>query len=420
MNLKVWKLPPLCRHAHSFQTLAWNSASLPPLFLLSSCSTSLSILHFEISSSCSETQDTLKRCFASASCKLFSLVIPILHDSEHTKLMTSRLLFYSCLNFVFISFPASHQVVAKKMPFELSFCGYFKFIWWIVQIRYFAQPGRFSPWVLLSQWLNSQSLSYWGLKHFGKDFGTNHDLVTNAAFSPNNLACIIVGKADSEALKSDSSQSKVSPNTIKNKVPMAHLSTEVTAITCSFKSYTLTKSTLFLGNNTIQTHISTGCLCWTNCALHIPEMKRNLKWNSQHKQIDSIWIITPWVLYCSTGIHLCKFYYLKRPELQRNASLRIPQKSIVFIIKNILRCFEREIKLLVNFSALVTTVTIKQFQAAATAIKSLTLPLAQSELHSVQNIIEELLLADEILLVEILGLFAHLLLHAYLFVWLPQ
>ena len=245
--------------------------------------------------------------------------------------------------------------------------------------------------------------------------------MTNAAFSPNNLACIIVGKADSEALKSDSSQSKVSPNTIKNKVPMAHLSTEVTAITCSFKSYTLTKSTLFLGNNTIQTHISTGCLCWTNCALHIPEMKRNLKWNSQHKQIDSIWIITPWVLwYCSTGIHLCKFYYLKRPELQRNASLRIPQKSIVFIIKNILRCFEREIKLLVNFSALVTTVTIKQFQAAATAIKSLTLPLAQSELHSVQNIIEELLLADEILLVEILGLFAHLLLHAYLFVWLPQ
>ena len=149
-------------------------------------------------------------------------------------------------------------------------------------------------------------------------------------------------------------------------------------------------------------------------------MKRNLKWISQHKQIDSIWIITPWVLYCSTGIHLCKFYYLKRPELQRNASLRIPQKSIVFIIKNILRCFEREIKLLVNFSALVTTVTIKQFQAAATAIKSLTLPLAQSELHSVQNIIEELLLADEILLVEILGLFAHLLLHAYLFVWLPQ
>ena len=39
----------------------------------------------------------------------------------------------------------------KKKPFELSFCGYFKFIWWIVQIRYFAQIFSLSIVVTVTQ-----------------------------------------------------------------------------------------------------------------------------------------------------------------------------------------------------------------------------------------------------------------------------
>ena len=73
MDLKPQKLPARCRHAHSFRILSWNSASLPLLFLPSSCSTSLSkhLTHWKIQSIFLKPRILWKRWFAWAFRKQF-------------------------------------------------------------------------------------------------------------------------------------------------------------------------------------------------------------------------------------------------------------------------------------------------------------------------------------------------------------
>ena len=88
----LWKIPPNCRHAHSFQTLSkafLTTLLLVPLFflnyLVNSCTT-CSSTHFENSTiflfQCIhcialDPKKFWKRWIARAFCKLFSLVVPV-------------------------------------------------------------------------------------------------------------------------------------------------------------------------------------------------------------------------------------------------------------------------------------------------------------------------------------------------------
>ena len=92
-NQKPAKLPPRCRHAHSFRILLGILLLDPPF-------SSTILLHkfaqvfdtLKIPVNCFGTRNTLKRWFIGAFCKHFSFVMPFSHESKHTKLMTSLII----------------------------------------------------------------------------------------------------------------------------------------------------------------------------------------------------------------------------------------------------------------------------------------------------------------------------------------
>ena len=89
-NPKPKKLPPRCRHAHSFRILSWSSASRPPLFLPAYCCTSSSkyLTFWKFQSLALEPKILWKRFFAWSFRTHFFFVMPFSYESEHTKLMT--------------------------------------------------------------------------------------------------------------------------------------------------------------------------------------------------------------------------------------------------------------------------------------------------------------------------------------------
>ena len=98
MDPKPRKLPPRCRHAHSFRILScqWNSASQPsgPLFLSLCCSKYLSkhLTHWKLHSIALEPEILWNRWTTEHFASTFSLVMPFSDESEQTKLMTSLII----------------------------------------------------------------------------------------------------------------------------------------------------------------------------------------------------------------------------------------------------------------------------------------------------------------------------------------
>ena len=95
-NPKLRKLPPRCRHPQSFRTLSWISASwleyrariffrhLVPHVRRFAFDT----LNFPVH--CSGTRETPKKVIFLWAFSSFSLVMPVSHESEHVKRMTSQ------------------------------------------------------------------------------------------------------------------------------------------------------------------------------------------------------------------------------------------------------------------------------------------------------------------------------------------
>ena len=130
----------------------------PPLFLPWSCSTRLSkhLTHENSTASLwkrrySEKGDLLEH-FAST----FSLVMPFSHESEHTKLMTSRLSTYrwqfSTANHFHVKWSTNPRVTSILPKASISLC---------------ALPGRFQLRYYFSKFPPRISLCYFGLaNHF--------------------------------------------------------------------------------------------------------------------------------------------------------------------------------------------------------------------------------------------------------------
>ena len=100
-NPKVGKLPLSCRHPHSFQTLSWNSASWPSLSSLSCSFVRPCIWHFENFSAllwnpiCSQKvilHESFTRSFSLVMPILHHTDMPVLHDTENEKFMTSLII----------------------------------------------------------------------------------------------------------------------------------------------------------------------------------------------------------------------------------------------------------------------------------------------------------------------------------------
>ena len=103
-NQKPLKISPQCRHAHSFRILSWNSASTPPLFLPSSCSTCLFtyLTHWKFQCIASEPEIFRQIWFVWAVHKHFRWVL-------RSKLMTSLII--SLLLAVFYQQSLSCEVI---------------------------------------------------------------------------------------------------------------------------------------------------------------------------------------------------------------------------------------------------------------------------------------------------------------------
>ena len=88
------ELPPRCRHAHTFRILSWNSVSQPPHFFQHIVAqVRPSIWHFENSGPLLRNPRYSERGNSPNPFeRMFSSVMPFLHEFEHTKLMTSLII----------------------------------------------------------------------------------------------------------------------------------------------------------------------------------------------------------------------------------------------------------------------------------------------------------------------------------------